>query len=342
MVLGLLRGLSNRPRVRRVVFTGTGAYLPSERLTNADLERMVDTTDEWIVQRTGIHERRLAAPHQATSDLAVEASKRALEAAGLPADQLDAIVLATMSPDSLAPSTAVHVQAAIGAERAAAFDLNAACTGFVYAVTVGAGLVKSGIFRNVLVVGSECNSRLINWEDRNTCVLFGDGAGAVVLSGETGNGESDIIDWELGADGTKADLIRIQAGGSRMPATVETVQRKLHFMEVRGREVFRFAVNSMVNMIQDMLRRNRLTAEDLRLIIPHQVNYRIVSACSERVGIPMEKFYLNIDRYGNTSAASVPIALDEACRQQLLKRGDLVCLLAFGAGMTWGFNLLRW
>jgi len=342
MVLGLLRGLNNRPRVKRAVFTGTGAYLPTERLTNFDLERMVQTSDDWIVQRTGIRERRRAAADQATSDLATEAAREALAAADLPAEDVDAIVLATMTPDNVTPAAAVHVQAALGARHAAAFDLNAACTGFVYAVTVGAALVKSGIFDNVLVIGSECNSRLINWHDRNTCILFGDGAGAAVLSGDAGTGESDIIDWELGTDGTKADLITVPAGGSRRPASAETVQEELHYMSVKGREVFKFAVGIMGDMIERILSRNRLTVDDLKLIIPHQVNYRIVSACSERLGIPLEKFYLNIDRYGNTSAASIPIALDEACKAGRLQRGDLVCLLAFGAGMTWGFNLLRW
>ncbi len=342
MVLGLLRGLNSRPRVMRAVFTGTGAYLPDTRLTNFDLQRMVDTSDEWIVQRTGIRERRRAADDQATSDLAIEAAKRALLAAEIPGEALDAIILATMTPDTVTPAAAVHVQRALGARRAAAFDLNAACTGFVYGVTVGAAFVRSGIFRHVLIIGGECNSRLINWQDRNTCILFGDGAGAAVMSGFPGTGESDLIDWELGTDGNRADLITVPAGGSRQPASAATVGNNLHFMTVKGREVFKFAVNIMVEMMERMLSRNKLAIDDISLIVPHQVNTRIISACCERLGFPLETFYLNIDRYGNTSAASVPIALDEASRTGLLNRGDLVGLLGFGAGMTWGYNLIRW
>jgi 3-oxoacyl-[acyl-carrier-protein] synthase-3 len=262
--------------------------------------------------------------------------------ANLPAESLDAIVLATMTPDTVTPAAAVHVQRALGAQRAAAFDLNAACSGFVYAVTVGAAFVRSGIFRHVLIIGSECNSRLINWQDRNTCILFGDGAGAAVMSGFPGTGDSDLIDWDLGTDGTRADLITVPAGGSRQPATAATVEQNLHYMTVNGREVFKFAVNIIVEMIDRMLSRNKLTIDDISLIVPHQVNSRIISACCERLGYPLETFYLNIDRYGNTSAASVPIALDEASRAGLLNRGDLVCLLGFGAGMTWGYNLIRW
>ncbi|HAK95596.1 MAG TPA: 3-oxoacyl-ACP synthase [Planctomycetes bacterium] len=339
MAVASFRGLG---RTKRAAFTGTGAYLPARRMTNADLERMVDTSDAWIVQRTGIRERRIAAPEEATSDMALHAARAALADASLRAEDLDAIVVATMLGDRLVPSTAALVQAALGAPHAAAFDVGAACTGFVYALAVGASCVKSGLFRNVLVIGSECNSRIVDWTDRNTCILFGDGAGAAVLAAADGGEGSDILDVELGCDGAKAGLITIEAGGTRLPATPDTAAGGRHLLRMNGREVFKFAVNIMCHMLVDMCRRNGIALDDIALCIPHQVNYRVIEACCERVPLPLGRFYLNIDRCGNTSAASIPIALDEAVRAGRLARGDLVCILGFGAGMTWGSALVRW
>ena len=303
---------------------------------------MVDTSDDWIVQRTGIDERRLAAPGEATSDLAIKAARNALAAANLPAEALEAIILATMTPDQTTPAAAVHVQHALGARRAAAFDINAACSGFVYAVTVGAAFVRSGIFRHVLVIGSECNSRLINWHDRNTCILFGDGAGAAVLSGFPGNGDSGHrrlgagVGREQGRfhNGARRRLALPGLGGdgARRPS-LHDAQRPRGFQVRRHRHGF----DGRADPGAQQAHHRRHTADH-----PHQVNSRIVSACCERIGVPLDRFYLNIDRYGNTSAASVPIALDEACRAGLINRGDFVCLLAFGAGMTWGYTLVQW
>ena len=303
---------------------------------------MVDTSDAWIVKRTGIRERRIASPDETTSDMAAAAGRRALAAAGLEAEALDALILATMSPDAPTPATACAVQTRLGARDAAAFDLNAACTGFIYAAAAGAAFIRSGMFRHVLVIGSDCNSRIINWSDRNTCVLFGDGAGAAVFSGHDDGAGADILDCELGCDGACADYIRVPAGGTGMPATHATVDGGLHFLTMNGREVFKFAVTSMVAMLTNAAKRNGLTPGALDLIIPHQVNYRIIAACADRLAIPMTRFVINIERYGNTSAASIPIALDEAVALGRLQRGDTVCLLGFGAGMTWGYTLLRW
>lgn len=328
--------------MKRAVFAGTGAYLPAQRMTNADLERMVDTTDAWIVQRTGIRERRIAAPDEATSDMALRAARGALESASLRPEDLDAIIVATMLGDTLVPSTAVLIQAALGAPHAAAFDVGAACTGFVYGLAVGTACVKSGLFRNVLVIGTECNSRIVDWTDRNTCILFGDGAGAAVLTAGEGDEGSDILDVELGCDGAKAGLITIEAGGTRLPASPETVAAGKHLLHMNGRDVFKFAVNIMCHMLAGMCRRNGIALEDIALFIPHQVNYRVIEACCERVPLSPDRFFLNIDRCGNTSAASIPIALDEAVREGRIARGDLIAILGFGAGMTWGSALVRW
>ncbi len=339
MAVAAFRGLG---RVKRAVFSGTGAYLPVRRMANAELERMVDTTDAWIVQRTGIRERRIAAPGETTSDMAVAASRPALAAAGLPPEALDAIVVATMLGDTIVPSTAPIVQNALGARNAAAFDLGAACTGFVYALAVGAACVKSGMFANVLVIGSECNSRLVDWHDRNTCILFGDGAGAVVLTAGEGEGGSDVLDVELGCDGARANLIDVPAGGTRLPASAQTVAASRHFLTMNGREVFKFAVSVMCQLLTSMCARNGVTFKDIALLVPHQVNYRVIEACCERVPLSTDKFYMNIDKYGNTSAASIPIALAEALDEGRIARGDLVGILGFGAGMTWGSTLIRW
>jgi len=320
----------------------TGAYVPERRLTNLDLERMVDTTDEWIVQRTGIRERRIADPTEATSDLALRAARIALERAELRPENLEAIILCTVTPDTYMPAGAVYIQRALAAQCAAAFDLSAACTGFIYGVAVGSSLIRSGVYRHVLVVGAETLSRFVDFTDRNTCILFGDGAGAAVLSRVEGESPSRIVDNYLRADGNGASLIEMPGGGSRMPPSHDTVEARQHFLRMEGKEVFKFATKSLVELIETALARNNLSPEDLALIIPHQVNYRIIEAALKKVAIPQDRMFLNLERYGNTSAASVPIAFHEAVSRGCLKRGEHVLLVAFGAGLTWGYNLLRW
>ncbi|MBI4584242.1 MAG: ketoacyl-ACP synthase III [Planctomycetes bacterium] len=323
-------------------FAGTGAALPERVLTNSDLEKMVDTSDEWILQRTGIRQRRIAAEGQNTSDLAAGAARRALESAKVAPGEIDAVIVATVTGDTVCPAVSVYVQAALGARNSCAFDLSAACTGFVYGTAVAASFVQSGFYQNVLLIGAETLSRFVDFTDRSSCILFGDGAGAAVISRVGEGGSSRIIDSLLRADGTAADLISIPAGGSRLPASHQTVEQRQHFLQLQGKEVFKFATKAMVDLIETALIRNRLSMADLQLIIPHQVNYRIIEAALKKLELPEERLYLNLDRYGNTSAASVPIALSEACQEGRLKRGDLVLLVAFGAGMTWGYNLVRW
>jgi 3-oxoacyl-[acyl-carrier-protein] synthase-3 len=322
--------------------SGTGCYLPERRLTNFDLEKMVDTSHEWIVQRTGIRERRIADASQSTSDLALQAARVAIEQAELKPEDLGAIILCSVTPDTYMPAGAVYLQRALGLTRTAAFDLSAACTGFIYGVAVGSALVRSADYRHVLVVGAETLSRVVDFTDRNTCILFGDGAGAAVLSRAPDGTRSRIVDSYLSADGSGASLIEMPGGGSRMPASHETVEGKQHYLRMQGKEVFKFATKSMVELIETALERNRLAAGDINLVIPHQVNYRIIEAALRKIQIPEERMFLNLEKYGNTSAASVPIAFHEAVSQGRVRRGDLVLLVAFGAGLTWGYNLVRW
>jgi len=322
--------------------SGTGSYLPEKRLTNFDLEKMVDTNDEWIVQRTGIRERRIVDESEATSDLSVRAAKTAMERSGIGAEDVEAIILCTVTPDTYVPAGAVYVQSALGAKNACAFDLSAACTGFIYGLTVGSSLIRSGVYRNLLVIGAETLSRIVDFTDRNTCILFGDGAGAVVLSRAENGTQSRILDNYLRSDGCGAALIEMPGGGSKMPTTHETVETRQHYLRVQGKEVFKFATRSMVDLFQIALERNKLTPEDLGLVVPHQVNYRIIEAAQRKLNIPADRLLLNLDRYGNTSAASVPIALHEAVDEGRLKTGDYVLLVAFGAGLTWGYSLLKW
>jgi len=325
--------------------SGTGSWLPERILTNGDLERMVDTSDAWIIQRTGIKERRIVAEGQATSDLAIGASRRAIEAAGLTPEDMGAIILATITPDTYVPACAVYVQEALGAKNAFAFDLNAACTGFVYATAIGAGMIKSALCRHVLVIGAESLSRIVDYTDRNSCILFGDGAGAAVISPVpegVGAQGSRIVDSYLRSNGSDADLIQMPAGGSRKPASAETLAAREHFLRLKGKEVFRFATKTLAELLDIAVERNGIGLQDLDLVIPHQVNYRIIESALRRSNLPEEKIYLNLDRFGNTSAASVPIAIDEAVRNGRLRKGNLVLLVAFGAGMTWGYNLIRW
>ena len=321
---------------------GTGRYVPEKVLTNTDLEKIVETSDEWIIKRTGIRERRIAAEDQSTSDLALEAARVALDRAGLAAEDLDAIILATLTPDTYCPAGACYVQNLLGATNACAFDLSAACTGFVYGITVGSSLVRTGVHKNVLVLGAETLSRFIDYTDRNTCILFGDGAGAAVLSRAEEGSDSRLLDHYLRSDGGGTDLIIMPGGGARRPSSHDTVDGKLHFLSMQGNDVFKFATKSMQTLIETAIERNGLSVDDLDLVVPHQVNSRIIDTVLRKVDIPEEKIYLNLQRYGNTSAASVPMALHEAVEEGRVQAGSLVLLVAFGAGLTWGYNLVRW
>jgi len=326
--------------VQAVGITGLGSYVPERVLTNLDLEKMVDTSDEWIVTRTGIRERRIAADDQAASDLALPATREAMAQAGITSEDLDLIVVATVSPDMPFPSTASLLQDRLGASHAAAFDLGAGCSGFIYALSVAAQPVASGAFRNVLVIGAEALSKITDWTDRSTCVLLGDGAGAVVLQPvEEGRG---LLSFSLGSDGSGAPLLHMPAGGSRLPASEQTVRDRLHYIHMAGNEVFKFAVRILEEVALKVVGQSGLSIDQVNLIIPHQANARIVDAAAKRLNLPIERFFCNIDRYGNTSAASIPIALHEAVKAGRVQPGDLVLLVAFGAGLTWGAALLRW
>ncbi|SHM09181.1 3-oxoacyl-[acyl-carrier-protein] synthase-3 [Caldanaerovirga acetigignens] len=318
---------------------GLGSYVPERVLTNQDLEKMVETSDEWIRERTGISFRRIADEDMATSDLAAKAAREAIEMAGVKPEDLDLIIGATVTPDMMFPSTACIVQHEIKATRAAAFDLSAGCTGFIYALTVAAQFVASGMYRNVLVFGAEILSKIVDWQDRNTCVLFGDGAGAAVVSAVESGG---ILESILGADGGGKDLLFIPAGGSKEPASFETVKGRKHFIKMNGNEVFKFAVKIMEESTRKVLEKANLTPQDVDLVVPHQANVRIIEAATRRLNISKEKVMVNIDRYGNMSAASIPVALYEAYKARKIKKGDKVVLVGFGAGLTWGANLIEW
>lgn len=323
----------------RTRIAGTGSYVPERVLTNADLERMVATSDAWIVERTGIRERRIAAPGEAASDLGTKAAERALAAAGITAADLDLILVATCTGDSPLPSTACLIQHRLGATRAAACDLSAACCGFVYALGIGDAYIKTGS-RHVLVIGTEVMSMLTDWTDRNTCVLFGDGAGAAVLS--PSEGDRGILSSHLHADGTLWDLICVPGGGSRTPPTEKMLAEGLQYIKMKGNETFKVAVKTLEEAAREALAANNLTVDDLDVYVPHQANIRIIKAVVTRLGLPMEKVVLNMDRYGNTSAASIPLALDEAVRDGRVKAGSLMLMEAFGAGLTWASAVVRW
>lgn len=326
--------------MRGSTIAGLGRCLPSRVITNADLEQVVATTDEWIVTRTGIRERRVVEDHQASSDLAYEAAVEAMADAGVTADDLDLIIVGTATPDMLFPATACVLQDRLQAKRAGAFDVSAACSSWVYAAAVGHGYIASGQAQTVLVVGAEALSKIMNWRDRNTSVLFGDSAGAAVLTAcEVGQG---FLSFYLGADGAGASLIILPAGGSRIPASYESVERNLHYLQMNGREVFKFAVRCIPKAIMEAVRRADVAIEEVDVFIPHQANIRIIDAAAERLGQPREKFFVNVERYGNTSSASVPVALYEAVKAGTIKRGDLTVLVAFGGGLTWGSCALRW
>ena len=319
---------------------GWGKYVPQRVLTNDDLARMVDTSDDWIRTRTGIAERRIVADGETTFSMALQAARQALEVAGLNPAQLDLIIVATVTPDHAFPATACLVQDALGATHAAAFDLSAGCTGFVYGLSVAADLISAGVYQNALVIGAETLSRITNWSDRATCVLFGDGAGAVLLQANGTNG--GVLSTVLGADGSGGDLLCLPAGGSREPASHRTVAEGLHYLKMKGREVFRFAVRTMPAATRQVLEQAGLEISDLNLLIPHQANQRIIEASARALGLPPEAVFSNLERYGNTSAASIPIALCEAVEEGRIQRDDLVVCVGFGAGLTWGAAAIRW
>ncbi|MBO7744190.1 ketoacyl-ACP synthase III [Paenibacillus sp. MWE-103] len=319
---------------------GTGKYVPERILTNKDLEQMVETNDEWIVTRTGMRERRIAAPEQATSDLAYQASLEAIAAAGLTAEDIDLIIVATITPDMFFPSTACLVQDKLGARKAAAFDLSAACSGFIYGLATASNMIATGMYKHVLVVGAECLSRITDYTDRNTCILFGDGAGAVVL-GRVPEGRG-FKSFELGADGGGGELLRVCGGGSRMPSTADSVEGKQHFIYMAGNEVYKFAVRIMGNAAEEALRKAGVDKSEIDLLVPHQANIRIIQSALNRLDLPQEKCMINLDKYGNVSAASIPIALAEAVEQQRVGEGDTIVLVGFGGGLTWGASVLVW
>lgn len=320
--------------------TGIGSYVPERVLTNADLEKMVETSNDWIVGRTGIRERRIAADDEFTSDMAAKASQLAIQDAGVSAEDIDLIIVATITPDMVFPSTACLVQQKIGARRAAAFDLEAACSGFVYGLHVGMQFIRTGAYNTILVVGAEKLSTITDWKDRNTCVLFGDGAGAAILQHKPGGHE--ILTVSIGADGGKANLIELPAGGSKCPASAETLAGRLHYLRMDGRETFKNAINAMCLAAKEAMYRSGIEASQVACMIPHQANQRIVDAVSEKLDAKPEQVFMNLQKYGNTSAASVAIAMDEALRCGRIKDGDYVLLVAFGSGLSWGAAVIKW
>ncbi len=319
---------------------GTGIYLPERVLTNADLEKIVDTSDEWIAARTGILERRIISEDMTTSDMATSAAKMAMKNAGVSPGEVDLILVATVTPDMMFPATACLVQDNLKARKAAAFDLSAGCSGFVYALDIGSQFIKTGQYRTVLVIGAESLSRITNWNDRNTCVLFGDAAGAAVLRPvEEGFGILSVV---LGADGSGGDLLKLEIGGTKAPVTEETCQSSGRYIYMAGREVFKFAVKIMGDCSLKALEKAGLGKGDIDYLIPHQANIRIIETAAKRLNLPMEKVLVNVQNYGNTSAASIPVALHEAVTGGKIKKGDNVVLVGFGAGLTWGASVIRW
>src|SRR5580658_5988872 len=318
---------------RTVSIIGTGSYVPERVLTNADLEKMVDTSDEWIVTRTGIRERRIAANDEYTSDMAAHAARRAIEQAGIEAEEIDLIIVATVTPDMFFPATACFVQQKIGAKRAA-------CSGFLYAIEIAQQFITSSTYNTVLVIGADKLSSIVDWTDRNTCVLFGDGAGAAILQNRPNS--HGLLTACMGSDGQKSDLLSMPAGGSRCPASAESVAAGLHFLRMDGKETFKNAVQAMNTAAVESLRRCELDISQIKCIIPHQANRRIIDAVSERLGARPDQVFVNLDKYGNTSAASVAIALDEAVELRNIQRGELILLVVFGAGLTWGAAVIEW
>lgn len=320
---------------------GLGASVPDKVLTNFDLEKMVETTDEWIRTRTGIETRRIAAKGQSASDIALPACREALKNAGLTPADLDLIIVATITPDMFFPSTACNIQYKLGASKCGAFDVAAACSGFPYALGVANAFIRAGLYKNILVVGTEVLSGFIDWTDRSTCVLFGDGAGAAIVSRSESEGHG-IINATLGADGSMGDLLKIPGGGSANPPTEETLKNKLHFLQMQGSEVFKVAVRTMDTAVRDLVAQAGLKMDDIRIVIPHQANMRILQAVAERLELTMDRVFINVEKYGNMSSASTVVALYEAEKAGKIKKGDYVVLVAFGGGLTWASTLIKW
>ncbi len=325
---------------RSASILSTGAYVPSRILTNAELEKMVDTSNDWILSRTGIRERRIAAEDETTSDMGARAAEQALERGGIDPKEIDLIIVGTCTPDTIFPSTACHIQSKIGATRAAAFDVQAACSGFLYALVTADQFIAAGVYRTILVVGAEKLSSIVNWQDRNTCVLFGDGAGAVVLRHRPGG--RGLLSFDLGADGAQTEILSVPAGGCRLPITPEVLKTGAQYLQMAGKEVYRYAVSAMNKSAEDCLEKAGIKPAALRWIIPHQANYRIIEAVAQRLSISLEHFIVNLDRYGNTSSACLPIALHETSVAGKLEQGDLLLMVAFGGGLTWAGAVLEW
>ncbi|HPP23748.1 MAG TPA: beta-ketoacyl-ACP synthase III [Candidatus Saccharicenans sp.] len=327
-------------KVRRIKIRSTGVYLPDKVLTNADLEKMVDTSDEWITTRTGIKERRIVSKEQVTSDLAVNAARMALERGGLKAEDVDLILVATNTPDTIFPATACWVQKKLGIKEIPAFDLEAGCTGLLYALIVAESLILSGTARRILLIGADILTKITNWEDRSTCVLFGDGAGAFIL--EESDDDSGLISHYWGADGSLAELLILPGGGTLHPANEKTVEKKLHYLTMKGNEVFKHAVKRMGESALEALKRAGLDKSQVDYLIPHQANLRIIDATGERLNLPKEKIVANIHKYGNMSVATIPVALHELAEEGKLQKGQIIVMVAFGAGFTWAAAVYRW
>jgi 3-oxoacyl-[acyl-carrier-protein] synthase-3 len=328
-------------QIRPVAIAGTGKYVPEKILTNADLQRIVDTSDEWITDRTGIKERRIAAENEATSDLAIKAAQAALENAGVKAEDLDLIIVATVTPDMAFPATACFVQKALGAPKATCFDVSAACSGFLYGMELARQFIATGSAEKALVIGADKLSAIIDWSDRNTCVLFGDGAGAAVLQ-PAGEGTGEILSAYSGSNGNLDEILNVPGGGSRHPITAENVGDKSNTMKMSGREVYRHAVTTMMSATKEAIRRAGLAPDDIACFIPHQANLRIIETIADKLHVSMDRFFVNLGSYGNTSAAAVAIALDEAQRSGRVKRGDHIVMVVFGGGLTWASSVVRW
>ena len=322
----------------RAHIVSTGMAVPERVVTNYDLEKMVDTSDQWIRERTGMFARRVSDEKTAASDLALAASRQALEGAGIEPGDLDAILVATISPDYVFPATACVLQHKLGLKQTPAFDLSAACSGYIYGLSVAQAYIESGRYKNILLVGADVLTKVVDWTDRNTCVLFGDGAGATVIQP---NGTTGVLDTVIGSDGSAVELLYQPCGGSRIPISEEAIRQKKHYLYLNGREIYKYAVRAMSQAAVEVLKRCDRTIADVALIVPHQANIRIIEGVAKRLDVPLNKFYLNIEKYGNTSAATIPIALHEAIAEEKLKAGDLVLLVSFGGGLTWGASLVQ-
>lgn len=335
------RSKTNKTSVKRAAIAGLGVAVPAHVVTNADIEKLVETSHEWIVSRTGISERRIGDEKTATSDLCIEASKKALIDAEVRAEDLDLIIICTVTPDMVVPATACFVQHRLGAKKAVAFDLAGGCTGFIYGLAVGCQFVENGMYQKVLIVGADMLSKYTDWKDRSTCILFGDGAGAVILT-PSSREDRGILDFHLKTDGSGATLLKIEAGGTRLPLTASVLARGDQYIKMEGRPVFKFAVNAILDGVESLLKKNNLTVNDVDSFIFHQANIRILESAAKYLKIPMEKITTNVDRFGNTSSASVPLALEEARLKHKFKPGSYLVMVGFGAGLTWGSTLVRW